>query len=108
MRNTYAAEITNIAESDYIYLPLFFPLTESLVKRVKAKKPRSLKNQKFERNLDPSRAGRTSSAVRGEGLGRGLPCLLGQWLHVCSALQGGAAHHLQVPLSGLHGRVPRG
>lgn len=51
----------------------FFLLTGSLVKRVKAKKPRSLKNQKFERSLGPSRAGRTSSAVRGEGRGRGRP-----------------------------------
>ncbi|XP_032182384.1 zinc finger protein 276 isoform X3 [Mustela erminea] len=42
-----------------------FPFRGSLAKRVKAKKPRSLKNQEFGRNPAPSQAGRTSRAVRG-------------------------------------------
>lgn len=102
----------SVTESDDI-LPSS-PFTGSLVKRAKAKKPRRLKNQKCARSPAPSRAGRTSFAARGEGLGAGGSAggggglSFGAQFHACLALQGGAAHHLQVPLPGLHGCVPRG
>ena len=41
----------------------------ALVERLKAEKPRSWTSQNFERNPGPSRAGRASLAVRGEGPG---------------------------------------
>lgn len=66
---------THVQRSDLslhlIYPP---PPPESLVKRMGAKRPRNLKNQKSERSLARSRAGRTSSAVRGEA---GVGCTAG-------------------------------
>lgn len=70
------------------------PLLGSLVRRVKTKKPRKLKSPKSGRSLGPSLAGRKSSDVRGKQAAVWGICMLGQHLHVCFALQGGAAHHL--------------